>query len=213
MSEPTYPTQIVINKSLGIAMPVRVPTTIEVFLQIASEADLINAILRHSFYQKWNNKFRKALVEKLVETTGVAIPSSGKTRTNRKGETVDITITEADYIKHLLNNNLISEADYYVLHAQVAQTVPFEVPSKDSESDPAPKFFNLARQLIAMVEAGTISPSTGQPVTEESFVANWSAANPGYNFENLGGFTEAGIARALEIDDKRRSLAIPTGLL
>jgi len=201
------------NNTLGAKAIIQIPATLEDLVAISNPVDVHNVAVRQICYNSWNNKFRKALVEKLVETTGVAIPSSGKTRTNRKGESVDILITEADYIKHLLNNNLISEADYYVLHAQVAQTVPFEVPSKDSESDPAPKFFNLARQLIAMVEAGTISPSTGQPVTEESFVANWSAVNPGYNFENLGGFTEAGIARALEIDDKRRSLAIPTGLV
>ena len=38
------------------------------------------------------------------------------------------------------------------------------------------------------------------------------------NFKNnalnaIGGFTEDGLARALEIDDERRSLELPTGLV
>lgn len=200
------------NNTLGAKAIVQIPATLDGLVAISNPVDVHNVAVRQIFYNSWNNKFRKALVAALVAQTGVAIPSSGKSKTNRKGETQDILITEADYIKHLLNNNLLSEADYYVTHAQVAATIPFEVPAKEAESEPAAKFYTLARQLLAMVEAGTLG-SNGQPITEESFVANWSAQNPGFNFDNLGGFTEDGIARALEIDDKRRSLALPAGLV
>jgi hypothetical protein len=200
------------NNTLGAKAIVQIPATLEGLVSISNPVDVHNVAVRQIFYNSWNNKFRKALVEELVAVTGAAIPSSGKTKTNRKGETTDILITEADYIKHLLNNNLITEADYYVTHAKVAATIPFEVPAKETEAEPAQKFINLANQLLAMVEAGTLG-SDGNPITEDSFVARWSAQNPGFNFENLGGFTTTGIARALEIDDKRRSLALPAGLV
>jgi len=200
------------NNTLGAKAIVQIPATLEGLVAISNPVDVHNVAVRQIFYNSWNNKFRKALVAALVAQTGVAIPSSGKTRTNRKGETTEILITEADYIKHLLEKELISEADYYVTHAQVAATIPFEVPAKETEAEPAQKFINLANQLLAMVEAGTLG-SDGNPITEDSFVARWSAQNPGFNFETLGGFTTTGIARALEIDDKRRSLALPAGLV
>lgn len=200
------------NNTLGAKAIIQIPATLEGLVAISNPVDVHNVAVRQICYNSWNNKFRKALVEKLVAKTGVVIPSSGKSKTNRKGETVDVPITEAEYIKYLSNNNLISQADYFVTHAEVAATVPFEVPAKEAESEPDTKFYTLARQLLAMVEAGTLG-SNGQPITEESFVANWSAQNPGFNFDNLGGFTEDGIARALEIDDKRRSLALPAGLV
>lgn len=200
------------NRTLGIDAIVQVPVTLEDLVASSNPVDVHHAAVKHSFYQGWNSKFRKALVKALVEQTGIAVPSSGKSRTNRKGETIDIPISENDYIKHLLNNNHVTEADYLVLGQQIADSIPFEVSKKDEDADPAPKFYTLARQLLAMVEAGTIG-SDGNPITEEGFVTKWTAANPGYNFENLGGFTEDGIARALEIDDKRRSLALPAGLV
>jgi len=200
------------NNTLGAKAIVQIPATLEGLVAISNPVDVHNVAVRQIFYNSWNNKFRKALVEALVKQTGVAVPSSGKTRTNRKGETTELPISEADYIKHLLNNQLISEADYYVTHAQVAATIPFEVPAKETEAEPAQRFYTLARQLLAMVEAGT-NGSNGQPITEESFVANWSANNPGFNFESLGGFTEDGIARALEINDRRLALTLPAGLV
>lgn len=200
------------NNTLGAKAIIQIPATLEGLVAISNPVDVHNVAVRQICYNSWNNKFRKALVEKLVEKTGVAIPSSGKSKTNRKGETVDVLITEAEYIKYLSSNGLISQADYFITHAEVAATIKFEVPAKEAESEPDTKFYTLARQLLAMVEAGTLG-SNGQPITEESFVANWSAQNPGFSFDNLGGFTEDGIARALEIDDKRRSLALPAGLV
>lgn len=200
------------NRTLGADAIIQVPVDLENLVAASCGADVHHAAVKHSLYQGWNNKFRKALVSKLVEHTSIAIPSTGKTKVTRKGETVDITISEGDYIKFLLNNNHISETDYRVLHQQVAETVPFEVSKKEEDSEPDAKFFSLAQKILGMVEAGTIG-SDGQPITEDSFIAKWSAVNPGYNFENLGGFTEEGIARALEIDEKRRALEINTALL
>ena len=200
------------NRTLGIDCIVQVPVTLDDLIAASTPVDVHFAAVKHSFYQGWNSKFRKAMVKALVERTGIAVPSSGKSRTTRKGETVDIPISENDYIKHLLNNQHISEADYLVLGQQIADTIPFEVSKKEEDADPAPKFYSLAKRILAMVEAGAAG-SDGNPVTEDSFVAKWSAANPGYNFENLGGFTEDGIARALEIDAKRKELELPQGLV
>ena len=57
--------------------------------------------------------------------------------------------------------------------------------------------------IIAFVEAGTISKRTGEPVTEEAFTTSFEASNPGFTLESLGGFTVEGLARALQLDDKR----------
>jgi hypothetical protein len=200
------------NKTLGIKCIIQVPVDLENLLASSNPVDVHHAAVKHSFYQGWNNRFRKAMVAAIVNATGFAVPSSGKTRVNRKGETVDILITEGEYIKKVLADGLITETDYLVLGQQTAEGLPFEVSKKEEEAEPDAKFYNLAKQILAMVEAGTIG-SDGNPVTEDSFVTKWSAANPGYNFENLGGFTEDGLARALEIDDKRRSLVVPAGLL
>lgn len=217
MSEPTYPTQIVINKSLGIAMPVRVPTTIEGFLQIASEADLINAILRHSFYQKHNNKFRKTFVEALVKFTGVdrrpKTNSAGLKieRKSRSGELVAELEPEQAYMDYLLDDKIITKEDYNRIGLEVADSIPFEVSKAEEEKTPAKKFMDSAATILGLAEQG-LPGASGNVVTEEGFTANWSAANPGHNFEAIGGWTQVGIARAIEINFNRE-LAAGGGLV
>ncbi|MCU9611785.1 hypothetical protein OEK97_28160, partial [Escherichia coli] len=83
---------------------------------------------------------------------------------------------------------LLSEAEYNAIAQQVADTIPFEFSTEEAESEPDAKFFTLAKRILAMAEAGSTG-SDGQPVTAEGFAAKWSAANPGYNFDNIGGFT------------------------
>lgn len=205
------------NRTLGATVTLQVPATLEDLVAFSNPRDVRHAAVKHSLYQGWNNKFRKAMVEALVEATGIAVPSTGKQKKNRKGETVDILITEGDYIKLILQGTAdqppaISETDYYVLAQRVADTIPFEVSKEEEETEPEPRFYSLAKRILAMAEAGSLG-SDGQPVTPENFAAKWSAANPGYNFDTIGGFTEDGLARALEIDEKRRQLELPTGLL
>jgi len=211
------------NRTLGATVTIQVPATLEDLVASSNPANVRYAAIKHSLYQGWNNKFRKAIVAKLVEALSFPIPSTGKQKSNRKGETIEILITEADYIKLILNGKgtageadyqapLISETDYFVFAQQVADTIPFEVSKEEEESEPDAKFYTLAKRILAMADAGSIG-SDGQPITPEGFAAKWSQANPGYNFDTIGGFTEDGLARALEIDDKRRSLELPVGLV
>lgn len=200
------------NTTLGATSLIQVPATLEDLVASSNAINVHHAAIKHSLYQGWNTKFRKAFVKFLVEHTGIAIPSTGKKRKNRAGDEIDILISENDYIKFLLAEKHIEESDYIVFHQQVTDTVPFECSKKEEEAEPDAKFFSLAKKILGMVEAGSIG-SDGNPVTEEGFVAKWSASNPGYNFDNLGGFTEEGIARALEIDERRRSMELPVGLV
>jgi len=205
------------NRTLGATVTLQVPATLEDLIAFSNPRDVRHAAIKHSLYQGWNNKFRKAMVEALVEATGVAVPSTGKQKKNRKGDVVDILITEGDYIKLVLQGNdstpaAILETDYLVLAQKIADSIAFEVSKEEEETEPDARFFSLAKRILAMVEAGSTG-SDGQPVTADSFAAKWSANNPGYNFDNIGGFTEDGLARALEIDEKRRALELPAGLL
>lgn len=207
-----YPTTTIVNKSLGVSVPVVVPTTLEGFRQIASEADLINAIVRHSFYQKWNNKFRKNFVEALIEFTKVArrpkTNSAGVIiqRKARGGELVNELESEQSYMDYLQDEKLISAEDYNRIGLEIGATIPFEVSKAEEEKTPAKKFMDSAASILGLAEQGLAGPS-GQVVTEESFVSAWSEKNPGFNFEALGGWTQLGIARAIEINFNREVAA------
>lgn len=204
----SYPTQTITNKSLGVSVPVVVPTTLEGFLQIAPEADLINAIVRHSFYQKWNNKFRKNFVEALIEHTG--IPRRAKKnaagdviqRKARGGAVVDELEPEQSYMDYLKDEKLITAEDYNRIGLEIGATITFEVSKAEEEKTPAKKFMDSAAAILGLAEQG-LAGASGEPVTEEGFVANWAALNPGHNFEALGGWTQVGIARAIEINQNR----------
>lgn len=218
------PTQAFQNTSLGAKIYIQVPAGLENLVASSSPDDVFHGAVKHTLHQKWNPAFRKAVVAALVEHTGVAVPSTGKTKKNRAGEEIDIKITEAEYLKLVLNGSvtaggqthtsevLVSEADYFVLAQQAADATPFELAKAEEEAEPDAQFFAMARKVLAMVETGSAG-SDGTPVTEDSFIAKWTANNPGHNFENIGGFTEAGIARALEIDLKRRTASIPADLV
>lgn len=208
----SYETKTVINKSLGIEFPVVVPATLDGFLQIAPEADLINAIIRHSFYQKLNNKFRKNFVEALIEFTKVArrpkTNAAGLTiqRKARNGTVIDEVESEQSYMDYLQDEKLISAEDYNRIGLEIGATIAFEVSKAEEEKTPAKKFMDSAAAILGLAEQGLAGPS-GQVVTEESFVAAWSEKNPGHNFEALGGWTQLGIARAIEINFNREVAA------
>lgn len=218
------PTQAFENTSLGANIYIQVPAGLENLVASSSPENVFFGAIKHTLHQKWNPAFRKAVVAALVAHTGVAVPSTGKTKKNRKGEESEILITEAEYLKLVLNGSVVvsgtthtsettvSEADYLVLAQQAADATPFVLALAEEESEPDPKFTAMARKILGMVEAGSLG-SDGNPVTEDSFITKWSANNPGHNFDNLGGFTEDGIARALEIDEKRRIAQISTDLI
>lgn len=203
-----YPTQIIVNRSLGIDCPVRVPTTIEGFRAIAKDSDLINAITRHSFYQKYNNKFRKLFVEALVAFTKVERrPKTNAAglviqRKARGGAMVNELESEQSYMDYLLDEKLVTGEDYNRIGLEIASGIQFEVAKAEEEKTPAKRFMDAAAVILGLAETGGTG-SNGQPVTEESFVENWSGLNPGHNFEALGGWTQIGIARAIEINVNR----------
>lgn len=220
----TTPTQAFQNTSLGAKTYIQVPAGLENLVASSSPEDVFHGAIKHTLHQKWNPAFRKAVVAALVAHTGVEVPSTGKTKKNRQGEEIEIKITEAEYLKLVLNGSVtaggqthtsavtVSEADYLILAQQAADATPFELAKAEEEAEPDARFFAMARQVLGKVEAGSLG-SDGNPVTEASFIAKWTANNPGHNFENLGGFTEDGIARALEIDEKRRTATLPTDLV
>jgi len=127
-----------------------------------------------------------------------------KTKTNRKGEKTPVLETENTYLAWLLESGGVSQADYNRIGNEVAETILFEIPDADRQAAPAKEFLSNAKFVLAMVENGTISPRTGEPVTEESFTASFESNNPGFILESLGGFNQEGIARALAVDDKRQ---------
>ncbi len=217
MSDTSYPTKTIINKSLGISCPVVVPTTLDGFLSIASADDLMNAILRHSFYQKWNNKFRKLFVEALVAHTKIdrrpRTNAAGQKieRKNRAGELVAELEPEQSYMDYLLDDKIITAADYQRIGLEIAATIPFEVSKAEEEKTPIKKYMDAAASILGMAEQG-LTGASGNVVTEEGFIANWSALNPGHNFDSIGGWSQLGIARAIEIDQARQ-LASGGGLV
>lgn len=204
-----YQTKKEVNSTLDLDLIVEIPATLEDLRVSSNDDNVYNAAVRHSFYQGWNSRFRKTFVEVLEKQTGVKRRQQNKggqplVRVKKDGTEVPILETEKSYIRYLLDEKHITPADYATLGQEVADTIPFEVSKAEEEKLPAKEYREVAKKVLAAVEAGAISPTDGNIVTEESWTARWSAANPGYDIEVLGGFGELGIARAIEIDAKRR---------
>lgn len=198
------------NSTMGAEVITQVPATVADLIAASSEADVHNAAVKHSFYQGWNNKFRKAICAKLEEVTGQKRRQQMKGgepvfRTNRAGEQIPVLESEQTYVNYVRSEGYISEADYLVLCQQVADGIPFEVSKAEEEKAPAKEFVALAKQIMGMAEAGQTTP--------ETFAQKFESNNPGRSLEALGGFTEEGIARALEIDDTRRKQSLPAHLV
>lgn len=206
-----------VNRTLEADATVQVPATLEDAIAMSSKDDVLSCVLKHSFYNGWNNDFRAALVAKFEELTGIKRRQQVKGgnpvfTTKKDGTQTPVLETEKSYINFLKSEGHVSEVDYLTTHAAVAETIPFEIKKAEEEKAPAREFLSVAKRVLAMVEAGE-NGSDGQPVTEESFTTKWESANPGRHLASIGGFTEEGIARALEIDDKRRKLELPAGLV
>lgn len=207
-----------INSSLGIKVTLMVPATIEGLIASAkSPEDIRLAVIRYSCHQGWNNSFRDAVCTKLAEVTGEKriqkiVGGVPQVRVNKAGDKeTPILETEGDYIKRLKLENFITEADFAALALEVSATVPFVIKSAEEESEPDAAFFAAARTILAKIEAGSIG-ADGQPVTEDSFTSKWESANPGHLLASLGGLTELGIARALEINSARAAREAANGL-
>lgn len=207
-----------INSSLGVKVTLMVPATVNDLIASAkSPEDIRLAVIRYSCHQGWNNSFREAVCKKLAEVTGEqriqkVIGGVPQVRVNRAGDKeTPILETEGDYIKRLKLEGFISEDAFAALALEVSASVPFVIKSAEEESEPDAQFFAAARAILAKIEAGSVG-SNGQPVTEESFTANFETTNPGHTLATLGGLTELGIARALEINSARAAREAANGL-
>jgi hypothetical protein len=187
-----------INKTLGVKLAIMVPSTVQGLVEEFGEENVYNAILLYTFYQKWNPKYRKALVERLEAETGIKRRGIGKFKKNRAGEQIEELESENTYVNHILNTETeghLTTLAYEAICAEVAKTVPVELKIDASDDKPDPEFFAQAKKLLAQIEAGQR--------TEDSFISNFESSNTGYTVESLGGFNEEGLARCYEVNHKR----------
>jgi hypothetical protein len=204
------------NSTCDLDLLVSVPETLdEAVAKFGADAVLMSAI-RQTFYGPWNSGFRREFAKKLEEVTGVARPQRVQngvalTRTTKAGE-VPVLVTEAVYFDKLLKEGHISAEDYTKIGQQVADTVVFEIPPAEREAAPGKEFVSMARGILARIESGSTN-AAGEVITEDSVTFKFEANNPGVTIESLGGFTVEGLARALQIDDKRRKQEAANSLL
>jgi hypothetical protein len=197
------------NSTCDLELNVEVPSTIAEAVSLFGEDAVLMAAIRQTFYGPWNSTFRREFAKKLEEVTGVKRPQLVQggvpvTRSTKTGE-VPVLVTENTYFKKLLSENAISIEDYAKTGQQVADTIKLEIPAAEREAAPSKEFVALAKQIFAKIEAGAIG-TDGQVITEDSVTGKLEATNPGLSLESVGGFTIEGLARALQIDDKRRRL-------
>lgn len=198
-------TTIYNNSSLGVKIPLVVPATVAGLIAMASERDVHNAVIAHSCHQGWNVALRKAVTE-FYEAT---FPRNqkvvgGQPQFTGSGDKKKPALEEPGaYFNRLKSEGLVSEAQFEVDVRRIAATIDFKVKKAEEESTPDDEYYIAARQILAQAEAGTISPRTGRPVNEADFVENWTTLNPGHDFYALGGWTEDGLARAIEINTLR----------
>jgi len=197
------------NSTCDLDLTVQVPATLDEAKAAFGESGVLLAAIRQTFYGPWNSAFRKAFVKLLEETTGVARRPQTRngepilSAPKKDGSRTPVLETESKYLAFLQESGAISPEDYTRIGNEVAATIPFEIPDAERQAAPAKEFVTSAKVILAKVEAGAISPRTGEPITEDSFTASFESSNAGVTLESLGGFTIEGIARALQIDDKR----------
>jgi len=197
------------NSTCDLDLTVQVPATLDEAKAAFGESGVLLAAIRQTFYGPWNSAFRKAFVKLLEETTGVARRPQTRngepilSAPKKDGSRSPVLETESKYLAFLQESGAISAEDYTRIGNEVAATIPFEIPDAERQAAPAKEFVTSAKVILAKVEAGAIG-SDGLPVTEDSITSKLEALNPGLSIEAFGGFTIEGLARALQIDDKRR---------
>jgi hypothetical protein len=197
------------NSTCDLDLTVQVPATLDEAKAAFGESGVLLAAIRQTFYGPWNSAFRKAFVKLLEETTGVARRPQTRngepilSAPKKDGTRTPVLETESKYLAFLQESGAISPEDYTRIGNEVAATIAFEIPDAERQAAPAKEFVTSAKVILAKVEAGAISARTGEPITEDSFTASFESSNAGVTLESLGGFTIEGIARALQIDDKR----------
>ncbi len=207
------PTKVFTNKCLGVDCDVLVPADVDALVSASSKEDVWNAVVLHSFYQNWNVRVRRAVAAELEKTNerkqivqgGVAL-----TRKTRSGEDVPVLEDDGKFVGRIKDDT--DDATWTVLVNRIASTVDFQVKKAEEESKPAKDFYIAAKEILGKAELGSPA-SYGGTVSEESWVANWTTLNPGRDFYALGGWTEDGIARAVQINRKRVQAQADAGLV
>lgn len=203
-----------INSTCDLDLNVQVPGSITEAVSLFGEANVLAAALKQTFYGAWNTSFRKAFCKAIEEKTGVARRqlTRGKDEngeplgvftTKKDGTKVPQLETEVSYLTHILVSGAVDQATYTSIGNEVASGIKFEIPDAERQSAPPKEFVQSAKVILARVENGVAGPD-GSLTSEESFTSKFESFNPGVTLESLGGFTVEGIARALQIDTKRR---------
>lgn len=195
-------TTVFTNNTMGLELDVLVPATLNDAAEAFGAENVYRAALLYGFYQKWNSAFRKGLVKKLEEVTGVKRRQQIKngnpvSRKNAKGEETPILESENTYVQFLLSEESgsgLTEEDYAAAGKEVAAGISFDL-EVSAEAKPAKEFYAQAKKKLAQVAAGETS--------EETFTNNFESLNPGYTLESLGGFTEDGLAKAFKVNHER----------
>lgn len=194
-------TELFENNTMGITAFIPVPAD--------PAAAFGQAIVNKGFYlwlmyQGWNVQFRKALVKKLEEFTGVARRQMMKngtpvTRKIKDGE-VPVLESEKDYADWLLAEGAISQEDYNALGQEVASTIPIQLPGSGEPSrKPNKECYEAARLYLAQIKAGNLAV--------EDLVSGYNARNIP-SFEDLGGVAdEDTLAKMVQIDEARKEKA------
>ncbi len=206
MSKP-YPTSFYTNNSLCTSVEVEVPADLDALAQAFGAAAIYESSIRQAFYQGWNIPFREKvaakLQEKFPEPARVVI---GKKK-NRQGVEENVYESEQVYVKNLLAENVISQEELDAIAQEIAFTIPFEIATSDSKKKVAPEFLATAKQFDAAFTSGKQS--------FEKFANNFANSNPGYTLAQFGADVDRvnAIAKALEIDSKRRAQESANALL
>jgi hypothetical protein len=193
------------NNTLSTSVFIQVPSTVADLVAQFGESAVWKACIRQVCYGPWNTTFRPLVAERLEKMFPEFPRKELSRRTNKAGEEVVSYESEQSYVTRLLADGGLEENVLATLAQEVANTVPFELVDSQTTKKPDAAYMAKARQILAFVENGT--------TTEEKFSANFAASNPGFTIASVGGFNEEGIARALEINQRRLESVIPSDLL
>lgn len=150
--------KIFINSTLGFDVPVKVPfsTTEEYDRLTGTPGSWWDAICAKTCYSNYNTAFGNALVKKLVEITGVEVPTvPGKKKKIKGGEEVDDTVTPKVYFRKLVADGKVTLEQVSALALQVAEEMPVLriEPATSTSSKLEPMFLSKGQTLLAQLKA------------------------------------------------------------
>ena len=146
-------------------------------------------------YRGTLNECRRKIVEELEKVTGVKRTVIGKGPAKKDGTQPDVLEKDTVYVKRI-ENGILPSADIDALFQRVADTVAFDPASSSASGTVAKRFYSIADGVIAAVDAGQ--------ATWDTFRTNFTAANPGFEFDEVDGVpTRDSLAAAFKYDEAR----------